>query len=353
MMSDWILLADRFLRLHYYGFSSSLVLVGAASAQPAPTWTTIGLLLAVAAAFHVFAYVQNDVLDLHVDRTQPLRADDPLVTGTIQPWQAKLLACAQVPLAAALIWRAGAPPAAYLAMAAGFALMTIYNLYGKRCPVPPLTDLVQALAWGSLAIVGALLAGRRLAGATVPAFAYAVTFIFLINGVHGGLRDLANDLRCGMTTTASVLGSRPVTDGTVESSPALQLFAWLAFAAIVLPFPAGLLGGVFRYDDQTWWLVVVPWLVLTCASAAVLRRVVRRSEPERDKMISIHGLLVLLPLILVFLPLMSPRLATVYLCSFVLPLWTMDPRLEWTRAQLTTTVVPVRSVDGDRDAVAD
>jgi 4-hydroxybenzoate polyprenyltransferase len=353
MMSDRILLVDRFLRLHYYGFSASLVLFGAASVQEAPTWTMIGLLLTVAAAFHVFAYVQNDVLDLHVDRTQPLRVDDPLVTGAIQSRQAMLLACAQVPIAAGLIWRAGAPPVTYLVMGAGFALMTIYNLYGKRCPVPPLTDLIQGLAWGSLAVVGALLAGRRLAGATVPAFAYGVTLIFLINGVHGGLRDLANDLRCGMTTTAGFLGARPLADRTVESSPALQVFAWLALAAIVLPVPVGLLGGVFPYDDHTWWLAVVPWLLLTCASAAVLRRVVRRREPERDKMISIHGLLVLLPPIVVFLPLMSPRLATVYLCTFVLPLWTMDPRLEWVRALLTATVVPVQSVDGGPDAVAD
>src|SRR4029077_14145933 len=112
--------------------------------------------------------------------------------------------------------------------------------------------------------------------ATLPAVAYGATFIFLINGVHGGLRDLVNDLRCGMATTASFLGARPRPDGQVESSPALQVFAWLAFAGIVLPLPLGLLGGVFRYDDQTWWLVVLPWVVLTCASASVLWHVVRR-----------------------------------------------------------------------------
>jgi 4-hydroxybenzoate polyprenyltransferase len=345
MLGNWILLADRFLRMHYYGFTSSLVLFGAASVQEAPTWTTIVLLLGVAATFHVFAYVQNDVFDLHVDATQPLRRDDPLVAGTIAPWQAKLLAFAQVPLSAVLIREAGGPPGAYLVMAAGFALMTVYNLYGKRCPVPPLTDLVQGLAWGSLALVGALLAGGRVTRTTVPAVAYGATFIFLINGVHGGLRDLANDLRCGMTTTASYLGASPRPDGQVESSPALQVFAWFAFAAVVLPFPLGLQGGVFGYDEQTRWLVVIPWLILTFASTSVLWRVVRRTEPEREKMISLHGLLVLLPPIVVFLPLMSPRLAAVYLCSFVLPLWAMDPRLESVRAMFSPAIVPVQSED--------
>src|SRR4029077_10201067 len=119
--------------------------------------------------------------------------------------------------------------------------------------------------------------------ATLPAVAYGATFIFLINGVHGGLRDLVNDLRCGMATTASFLGARPRPDGQAESPPALQVFAWLAFSGIVLPFPVGLLCVFFLSDAQTWGLVVLPWVVLTCASASVLSRVVRRREPEREK----------------------------------------------------------------------
>jgi hypothetical protein len=239
-----------------------------------------------------------------------------------------------LPLAAALLWRAGAPPATYLAMAAGFALMTIYNLYGNMSRAAadrpdPGSRVGQPGDRRGAAGRAKTRRGDR-SGVRLRR-----EFILLVNGVHGGLRDLANDLRCGMTTTAGFLGSRPALDGTVESSPALQVFAWLAFAAIVLPFPVGLLEEVFRYDEQTWWLVVVPWLVLTCASAAVLWRVVRRTEPEREKMISIHGLLVLLPPILVFLPFMSRRLATVCLCAFVLLLWAMDPKLERARIALT------------------
>jgi hypothetical protein len=57
------------------------------------------------------------------------------------------------------------------------------------------------------------------------------------------------------------------------------------------------------------------------------------------------SLLVLLPPILVFLSFMSPRLATVYLCAFVLPLWAMDPKLESARALLSPEIVPVQSED--------
>jgi hypothetical protein len=57
------------------------------------------------------------------------------------------------------------------------------------------------------------------------------------------------------------------------------------------------------------------------------------------------SLLVLLPPILVFLTFMSPRLATVYLCAFALPLWAMDPKLESARALLSPEIVPVQSED--------
>jgi hypothetical protein len=42
---------------------------------------------------------------------------------------------------------------------------------------------------------------------------------------------------------------------------------------------------------------------------------------------------------------MSPRLATVYLCAFALPLWAMDPKLESARALLSPEIVPVQSED--------
>jgi hypothetical protein len=43
--------------------------------------------------------------------------------------------------------------------------------------------------------------------------------------------------------------------------------------------------------------------------------------------------------------LMSPRLATVYLSSFVVPLWAMDPRLESVRTLFSPAIVPVQSED--------
>ena len=30
--------------------------------------------------------------------------------------------------------------------------MTAYNVWGKRCPIPPLTDLVQAVGWAALRV---------------------------------------------------------------------------------------------------------------------------------------------------------------------------------------------------------
>ena len=65
----------------------------------------------------------------------------------------------------------------------------------------------------------AIIAGTRLtsnaavAGGptslTVVVVAFVFVFIVMANGVHGSLRDLANDLTCGVRSTAIMMGVRP------------------------------------------------------------------------------------------------------------------------------------------------
>src|SRR3712207_6301146 len=76
----------RFIRFSALGASAILPLLGAATVQPRLSQPSIGGLLAVALAFHVFAYVLNDVIDLPLDRTEVLRRAFPLVRGAVQPW---------------------------------------------------------------------------------------------------------------------------------------------------------------------------------------------------------------------------------------------------------------------------
>ena len=112
--------------------------------------------------------------------------------------------------------------------------MAAYNLWGKRCPVPPLTDLVQGIAWGSLAIYAAYVLGAAPVPMTWMVAAYAVGYTLFMNGVHGGLRDLVNDVGRGARTTAIFLGARPAPDGGDPHVPkAVAVFASSVLGSLV------------------------------------------------------------------------------------------------------------------------
>ncbi|NTW00781.1 MAG: UbiA family prenyltransferase [Oscillochloris sp.] len=256
------------------------------------TRRTLGL-LGVAAAFHAFAYVHNDVCDLELDRTQPLRTEYPLVRGDISPRAALAVALACVPAAfgidrwaivdennvrpaesgkADLLSGGGflkrswhvlysnaensayptkgffphhkgiqqenldlsdaRPPDRIYLLACAFALMAAYNRWGKICPFPPLTDLVQGAGWALLIAYGAAASGHPASQLTQALIVYELLLILMVNGVHGSLRDLGNDQVCGARTTAIMLGAVATTDG-LQVAPGLLAYALLLQAALI------------------------------------------------------------------------------------------------------------------------
>lgn len=228
----------RGLRLSASGASLVLPLLGAASAAGGLTGRRAARLLAVAGAFHAFAYVHNDVCDLEIDRTQPLRAAYPLVRGAIGPRAALAIAGACGAAAFALDGagrgKGGGGRRALLAAALG--LMGAYNQWGKRCPFPPLTDLAQGLGWAALIGYGAAAAGGRPTRLTALLATYEVLLILMVNGVHGALRDLGNDAARGARTTAIMLGASERPGGGLAVPPALAAYA-LALQAALLALP--------------------------------------------------------------------------------------------------------------------
>ena len=104
--------------------------------------------------------------------------------------------------------RVGAGHRAIGALAAAFAGLAVYDLWGKRLRFPPFTDLIQGVGWAGLLFFGAAIQGPWTALTWFLA-AFVVVFILMANGVHGSLRDLANDHRCGVRSTAILLGARP------------------------------------------------------------------------------------------------------------------------------------------------
>lgn len=225
------------LRISTLGFTLMMPLLGLASNgtvwQPAQAlW-----LLAMASCFHAFAYVLNDVIDLPIDRSEPLRADSPLVRGAWSRAQALVFALLQVPLAFGAAAMCGATGPSLAALAAAFGGMAIYNLRGKRGPQALLTDAVQSAAWCALLLGGAWAAAPAGAGAPAAATGWLAAYVFiavmLVNGVHGSLRDLANDAACGATTTALQLGARPGPNAAVHVSAGLRAYAWALQAGLV------------------------------------------------------------------------------------------------------------------------
>jgi 4-hydroxybenzoate polyprenyltransferase len=329
---------DRLVRLHYYGFSAALVLLGAFAidlekegaqiVRHLDGWTIGGLLL-IAAAFHIYAYVLNDVIDLPIDKDQRRRARDPLVRGAILPTTARALALVQLPLAGVVLVYLDASPLAWATLVAGFVLMTVYNIWGKLCPVPVLTDAIQGLAWGALALVGALVAlpGREVDTANwvlvASIFGFGAGFILLINGIHGGLRDFENDDKYDCCTTARWLGARWSDEHGVLSNARIMAFAFPVHAAMfVLPF-------VIVFADLLALQAIRPYALATVrviliivflASNAILFQVVRPRSPNRDCWMSLHVFWVLLPLGLGFLPFLDPAAMSVVVVCFFGPL---------------------------------
>lgn len=283
-------------------------------------------MIAVAFAYHNFAYVLNDVVDLPVDITQPARANYPLVRGTVTPGTALLFALIQVPLAFILTgWLRGHGDA-FAWLAAAFLLMAVYNVWGKRIAVPPVTDTVQGLAWGSLLFYGATVAPGQPTMLTWLTFSFIVVYITLINGVNASLRDLVNDLRCNARTTAIWMGVRPL------ASSALAIPAWFRRYAFILQIALFALAlwllarNDFDYGITTMTATFAAFLGLSVLCLFLLAAITRPViDLERTSPLYMtHIILALAMLLTLFIPYLEGPLRLTLPIVFTVPLLTSD-----------------------------
>lgn len=240
-----MVLLYRFIRFAALSFTLPLAPLGALTATPALGVREWLGLLAIGLAFHVFAYVSNDLVDLPLDRSEPLRRHYPLVTGAISPRLALVVAVIQVPLAFLVAGTFFDQPGGTVWLVLAFVAMTGYNLYGKRLALPILGDGVQAFAWASLFLFGRTIVSHQSDPMTNLLAAYFFVYVLLINGIHGGLRDLENDRRSGAQTTAVWMGAKVERDGGLVLPIQLTSYALvlqiLLIAIAVTPVVAGLL----------------------------------------------------------------------------------------------------------------
>lgn len=319
-----LIICLRFIRFQAFSFAATLTLLGAVSTSPSLTAPRAAVLLAAALSFHIFSHVLNDYIDLPLDRWQRLRQSDPLVRGAVAHGVALWVALAQLPIALALTALLHPPVAAYLALLAAMLLLAVYDVWGKRVSFPPLTDLAQGAGWAMLVLYAALLTAIGPTRLTAVVMLYIILEIVLTNGIHGSLRDLANDLAGGACTTAILFGARPAPGGLTYHRSllcygvALQValaatlavpvaLNWFGFAtpsihiAVMAPVVTLLALGF------GFWLLL-PWLV--------------RSQPRLFLVAVAHIMLLVFVLALPFLPSLTVSLRILVVAVLFLPLLT-------------------------------
>ena len=257
----------RFLRFEYLPFALTLPLIGAASVSAQLTLLQMIGLLGVAAALHVFISIENDIIDLPLDRTHPERANYPLVKGTIRPGQALAIALIQIPIALALTLLLGGKLWAYAAIGLSVAIMTIYNVWGKRAPFPPLTDMVQGIGFGVISLYGAAAIGD-MTPLTFVVFVSVVAWMMLTN-LFGGLRDLASDFDHGARTTPIQFGARPAGDSQTHPR-SMQVYAYLWSWAMIGLALLALILNPFGYAPVARLIVTAAIVLLGLVSLRLL-----------------------------------------------------------------------------------
>jgi 4-hydroxybenzoate polyprenyltransferase len=319
-----LIICLRFIRFQAFSFAATLSLLGVVSASPRLTAPRVAVLLAAALTFHIFSHVLNDYIDLPLDRSQRLRQSDPLVSGMVSRSVALWVALVQIPFVLALTALLHPPVAAYLALLAAMLLLALYDIWGKRMSFPPLTDLVQGAGWAVLVLYAALLTATGPTRLTAVVMLYITFEIVLTNGVHGSLRDLANDRASGARTTAILFGARPAPGGltysrsllcyglVLQSALAATLaipvaLNWFGFATTAIHIVMMALVFALIALGFGFWLLL-PWLV--------------RNQPRLFLVAVAHIMLLVFALALPFLPSLSVSLRILVVAALFLPLLT-------------------------------
>ena len=339
-----VLAADRFVRIHYLSFSALWPLLGATTVHRRFRASELAALLAVTCCFHAYSMLLNDVIDLPIDRTQPKRQRDPLVRGTIEPWQVLTIVLVQPVLTIPLTMWLGGPNRAQATLGAGFVMMAGYNLWGKRCPFPPLTDAIQGFAWASLAVYGALVFGAEPNAMTWMVAGYVTVYTILVNGVHGPLRDLDNDFSSRARTTAVFLGARPARDGGHPVVPrAVAIYDAVVRAGLIGILVALLFRNDLGYSPGTWTTTAVAVATMSLLLVVLHPKVVHPRRADWEVAFRLDVFLLTMTILAAFIAYASAEVLLVLLLlnALALALFPSTPAVaRWAWLAIVTAVRP-------------
>ena len=224
-------LVNRFTRITCCGFTCLPLVVGASSVRSDPPLPELIRLLCLGISLHLFAYIMNDLCDLSIDRANPRRSQDPLVTGEMSLRFARGTVIAQLAIVIACLGWNMVSIKVYGGAAIMLITISLYNCYGKRLSIPCAADILVGLAGAAAVLTGAWMVADQLSLATWCFAAAQFLFLTLINMLHGGLRDLGNDRFLGAKTSMLIMGAK-VTD-TGYQLPAAAVTVSLALQSLI------------------------------------------------------------------------------------------------------------------------
>lgn len=272
-------------RLSESGLALTCVVIGAATGGSSTgggdvhTSAGLGALLTVALAYHGVAFSLNEIIDLPIDRTNPGRAQAALVSGQASVTVAWIVVglYGALSLGIELLYldrRTGATAILFV----GYAGLVGYDLLTKRYKYPVLHDLFLAEGCGALVCYASVRSGGLTVQSALAA-AFVSLFVMLVNGVHGGLRDLHNDATHNGVTTAAALGAKMDDNGALVLPGLLVTYAWALSLAMGSVVVAALLVAPERHASV---MTSVGAGLTTVAGLGVLARGLRhRNDPRR------------------------------------------------------------------------
>jgi 4-hydroxybenzoate polyprenyltransferase len=251
--------------LSRFAFTLFIPLVSAAVVTHAklPELSTILTIIAVAWCFHMTYYGFNDFADYELDKVLGRKEDHPLVRGDISRRTALVITVLHTIALFVIEVISGTTFQLILLLAIACGGVIIYDLFGKKNPVPPLTDAIESIGFVALSLYGATKAGNP----SILSFILAINIGIFLNFVTGcflGIVDLTGDLKGGARTTAIWLGVHPVKGSPLAHIPrSLTIFGCLQILLLMLMNFLPLVRNDFGYLPMTRTIIMAIVMIIS------------------------------------------------------------------------------------------
>ena len=208
-----------------------------------------------------------------------------------------------------------------------FLLMTIYDLWGKRFVIPPITDFIQGVGWGMLILFGATAVSDQINLLTGSVILFIIVYILLVNGVNGALRDFENDKVHHARTTPIWFGVEALAEQKRQLPMLFRIYA-LCLQILLLAIGLNPLLKNMAYQTRNLLLneTIICYMLIGVICLPIMLYILRTPQDKHQifPWLMTSNICMLLLLFILFLPIMNQLTLTVTLGVFILPLVMSD-----------------------------